>query len=128
MIRGYTIHTAGWWGDSNGCLNIMNDRQGAQKNRSLILAWIEGATIQILQRDTQGGMVTRWYDDPNPTWESAYTYRVKPERPRFTTVSFYCGEPRPCGSNPDDGDFGDESHVRFVELTHGVREAIKDLL
>lgn len=45
------------------------------KHAALIHAWADGAEIEIYRGD-----VTRWVMAYQPRWDSAYTYRIKPEK------------------------------------------------
>ena len=66
--------------------NTVTTEKKPHKHRDLIIAWANGATIQICL-DTG-----YWCDDPYPAWDGEFVYRIKPE-------------PKP-----------DQSRTMFVEL------------
>ncbi len=82
----------------------------------LIIAWADGAQIQVLVSD--GG----WEDNDFPNWNPAYTYRIKPE-PKYPSIcmggseihQYYCDNTTNLSI--------DES--MYVVCTHVFKESIK---
>ncbi len=54
------------------------------KHCDLIIAWAEGAEIEVLQKDDH-----KWMKLTSPQWNIGSTYRIKPREPRRFWINVY---------------------------------------
>jgi len=77
-----------------------------KKYADVVRAYLDGAEVQMCHPGMQ-----IWYDDPEPTWDSGFMYRIKPKEPRIVERYLPVGFD---GGHHTNGVYWEAPHVIYI--------------